>query len=1689
MDREVAIGMAIRARDMYSRELDDMIRRIKEMKRSFAGTARSMVAYAKKVAAALKAMRAAIMKLRNAFRTTRNVALKAFTAIVALTTIPIYKFAKFEQAMANVNTLLDVSREKFTQMRDEVIQVSNRIGESAETLSTALYDIVSSGVKAASSINVLSLAAKAAKAGMTQAQTAVKAGMATINAFDLAITDLNSVFDLQFQTVRKGVITYEQLANAQGQLLPSARKLNESLENMYGSLAFVTKQGLSAELASVSLARAYDGLIQKSGQLADAGINVYDEFGNFRGIVDIVEDLSASLEGLTDEQMQSVLENVGFEIRAARAIIPMIKNIDGLRESVSAMNNSTGAMQEAFRKAIDTIAFHFNRAKENVVNAVREMGSGWNTEVNNILDSISAWAGAISTFVKNNKEAIKSILTFAIKLTATVTVFATVGLAILSLATTTGQVAAGIAILAAAWYLNLWDIRDITANVVKDVKEIWDTLKDWWNNSDLAQLIRDIWNEIVNIWTDDDLTLPEKTLNTINLTAKTVGKLIESIMLWWTSQTINLVERGAKLLGLNPDDLWITQFLKELNSIWLDSTLTFSQKTVESLKLIPGGQWLLDLVNDIKEIWKDESLSLPDKIIGVTIEVFVELWKGGQKIVQSFWDWIDSLFESNTSIEERIERYTGNTGLGELLKSIYTAEGGENASVLYGMTRFRDQGYKFAKEANQEFFNGLTEALNIKEGSDQYYAAAAATSANHYWQNFKKEYELEADTALADLSKEMRQKFVEFMGSGFAPPDAHELNPNWDPNVTRELERNLQTPENSIGNLDLTIDFTIGIGAITTAITAAIILKRLVAQLIAQGVLIKMGAQMAAGSALTAVGGSALALASGLTIGATLSVLFDPEVTNYEEWKKDFKEGMELLFTKQFWQDLWTIAQFEWKNMIINITEWSKEQFNKIFSKEYWLGVWDNMKQAWKETWADLKPKFSLDVQREKSNLWYMSPLALPQLMTEWLQNNFATGGYVSGPGTATSDSIPAMLSNGEFVINAQAAKRWRPFLEAINSGNVPGFKLGGQLSYQDYVVTGGHAAANMQILSAAGLSNNKLLNVLARISKDTEHFKYLIDIATGFREAKDEQARLWQQYIQDAEKGNEILKQIRDNLDPTQPAQTKTDWNNFLPLLADLVDTAVEDFGDSVSQSTAALISGVTGAMRSFSGVNGGFFGTKDAPGVIGELKTAWSELKGGNIRGALGSLSQGTVQGITAILDGVKNAIISGVESAAQRAAQAFQAAAEKFQDAVNKFDQSISQSGSLQMASYDYQGAINQAKDTAQAYAESLAAERRKNATRKGAGIGGLLGGVIGFFVGGPAGAAIGAGIGGAGGAAVGAMGDYYRSSDYQKKLNAMMKEVKEKMRDTLESAFDLSTGSITGNINQAILDAAGSGKDMAKQVGISLYGQVKSSLESVFLWANNNLINEILRPMIGGMKDKIIGSITSGDQINFDSLLDINKLIQVAQKAEELGQKFSEFRENLRQRLVDAGLSDDIIDAIFPVSQLSQNISEALRGAMGTALESGDYRDFTKSMGQSIYDNARQGLIQAFMESEVYQRMFAQWFDTANINFSGNLEQDFGLIQNMLTTLQDRLRSAGLDFNYTRLAAEGSAGTGGTGTIESDNYYAGADTSGNGATTINNKYIFAPHDNMFFGSDKEDLFREFEEWRRKKDDDSA
>lgn len=81
----------------------------------------------------------------------------------------------------------------------------------------------------------------------------------------------------------------------------------------------------------------------------------------------------------------------------------------------------------------------------------------------------------------------------------------------------------------------------------------------------------------------------------------------------------------------------------------------------------------------------------------------------------------------------------------------------------------------------------------------------------------------------------------------------------------------------------------------------------------------------------------------------------------------------------------------------------------------------------------------------------------------------FATGGYVSGPGSGTSDSINARLSNGESVINARSTAMFGPLLSSLNqAGGGVAFNPAKSGSREGYTYLASAVAAGVK---AAGIS------------------------------------------------------------------------------------------------------------------------------------------------------------------------------------------------------------------------------------------------------------------------------------------------------------------------------------------------------------------------------------------------------------------------------------------------------------------------------------------------------------------------------------------------------------------------------------------------------------------------------------------
>jgi tape measure domain-containing protein len=112
----------------------------------------------------------------------------------------------------------------------------------------------------------------------------------------------------------------------------------------------------------------------------------------------------------------------------------------------------------------------------------------------------------------------------------------------------------------------------------------------------------------------------------------------------------------------------------------------------------------------------------------------------------------------------------------------------------------------------------------------------------------------------------------------------------------------------------------------------------------------------------------------------------------------------------------------------------------------------------------------------------------------------FANGGYVSGRGTGTSDSIPAMLSNGEYVINAKATKMTKPLLEAINQGKLPKFAVGGLVTDSGMTSASVSSMATKDVPSKGSSEQVFNINITGDISNQTksEIYKMLPQIASG---------------------------------------------------------------------------------------------------------------------------------------------------------------------------------------------------------------------------------------------------------------------------------------------------------------------------------------------------------------------------------------------------------------------------------------------------------------------------------------------------------------------------------------------------------------------------------------------------------------
>lgn len=184
----------------------------------------------------------------------------AFAGLTATIGLNVREFAKFDNQLRSVRTLLDETsfgskgvEKGFADMRKEALALQGQVPSSIEAVNKALFDSVSAGVDAAEAVKFVGTASKLAVAGVTDVSIATNGLTSALNAYSIAANKADSVAAKFFTAQKFGKTTIEELSSGFGLVGSSASALGVGFEELLASVSAVT-------LAGVKTNSAYTGM-------------------------------------------------------------------------------------------------------------------------------------------------------------------------------------------------------------------------------------------------------------------------------------------------------------------------------------------------------------------------------------------------------------------------------------------------------------------------------------------------------------------------------------------------------------------------------------------------------------------------------------------------------------------------------------------------------------------------------------------------------------------------------------------------------------------------------------------------------------------------------------------------------------------------------------------------------------------------------------------------------------------------------------------------------------------------------------------------------------------------------------------------------------------------------------------------------------------------------------------------------------------------------------------------------------------------------------------------------------------------------------------------------------------------------------------------------------------------------------
>ena len=322
-------------------------------------------------------------------------------AFTAVTIKAVRAGAAFETQLAGVSTMLNrgqLGQQQYLKLLDQYGQGLRRMrvefGESTETLSKGLYDILSASIDPAKALQVLQVSAKAAKAGMTDTATAVDFITSALNAYALAAEKAEWVSDVAFATVASGKTTFAELASSIGKVAPTANMAGISLDQLGAMMATTTQAGINTAWSATAInamilafIRATPQSVQAWKQISAGTSLAGTELGKTLIQGDNLVQTLGVLRGATDKQLTQMF----MEVEALKAVNVLMAKTDTYTGSLARTSKAAGETQEAYNKVIQTTEAQINRAKEAVRSIWEEMGRELLPVVRDAAEDFADW--------------------------------------------------------------------------------------------------------------------------------------------------------------------------------------------------------------------------------------------------------------------------------------------------------------------------------------------------------------------------------------------------------------------------------------------------------------------------------------------------------------------------------------------------------------------------------------------------------------------------------------------------------------------------------------------------------------------------------------------------------------------------------------------------------------------------------------------------------------------------------------------------------------------------------------------------------------------------------------------------------------------------------------------------------------------------------------------------------------------------------------------------------------------------------------------------------------------------------------------------------------------------------------------------------------------------------------------------